>query len=157
MITPCLSVHSDLQPEWMPHWMEAHLPCPGSKTMRSARCGERGDRQRAGGGCRRLACAVGLRVLPWAQRCQGASSSVRGHGRDGAGLTGISRGGRPVSLGRGFGVCVARTVLPAVPVITNIQWPPRLGVVRSGNQLSGSQRPGVRVRAAPRVPHSFSK
>ena len=77
--------------------------------------------------------------------------------RDGAGLTGISRGGSPVSLGRGFGVCVARTVLPAVPVITNIQWPPRRGVVRSGNQLSGSQRPGVRVRATPRVSHSFSK
>lgn len=147
----------------MPHWKEAHLPCPGSKTMRSTRCGEHGDKQRAGGGCRRQACAVELKVLPWAQRCQGplwwwASSSVRGCGRDGAGLAGISRGGSPVNLGRGiWGLCAARTVLPVLPVITNMQWPPRLCVVRRGNQLSGSQRPGVRVRASPRVSHSFSK
>lgn len=102
-------------------------------------------------------------MLPWAQRCQGplwwwASSSVRGCGRDGAGLTGISRGGSPVNLGREiWSLFAARTVLPGLPVITNMQWPPRLCVVHRGNQLSGSQQPGVRVRTSPHVSHSFSK
>lgn len=67
------------------------------------------DKQRAGGGCRRQACAVELKALPaqhWSGPLVGASLIRTWMWRDGAGLAGISRGGSPVNLGRGFGVFV---------------------------------------------------